>query len=33
VWDEAYARVLKENREPKVADQRVSGEKRGQKAA
>ena len=33
VWDEAYAQVLKEYREPKVADQRASGEKRGQKAA
>jgi hypothetical protein len=33
VWDEAYARVLKEYREPNVADQRTSGEKRGQKAA
>ena len=33
VWEEAYARVLKEYREPKVGDQRVPGEKRGQKAA
>jgi hypothetical protein len=33
VWDEAYARVLKEYREPKVGDQKVSGTKRGQKAA
>jgi hypothetical protein len=33
VWDEAYARVLQEYREPKVGDQRVSGKRRGQKAA
>lgn len=33
VWDEAYARVLKEYREPKVGDQKLSGKKRGQKAA
>jgi hypothetical protein len=33
VWDEAYARVLKEYREPKVGDQKVSSKKRGQKAA
>jgi hypothetical protein len=33
VWDEAYARVLKEYREPKVGDQTVSSKKRGQKAA
>lgn len=33
VWDEAYARVLKDYREPQVGDQRVSGKKKGQKAA
>jgi hypothetical protein len=33
VWDEAYARVLKDYREPKVGDQKVSGKNRGQKAA
>jgi hypothetical protein len=33
VWDEAYARVLKEYREPKVGDQSVSGKKQGKKAA
>jgi hypothetical protein len=33
VWDEAYARVLKEYKEPKVGDQSVSGKKRRQKAA
>jgi hypothetical protein len=33
VWDEAYARVLKEYKEPQVGDQRGSGKKKGQKAA
>ena len=33
VWDEAYARALKEYQEPKVGDQRASGKERGQKAA
>jgi hypothetical protein len=33
VWEDAYARVLQEYREPKVGDQEVSGKNKGQKAA
>jgi hypothetical protein len=33
VWDEAYARVLREYRQPKVGDQRVPGKKKAKKAA
>jgi hypothetical protein len=33
VWEDAYARMLQEYREPKVGDQRASGKKKGQKAA